>query len=448
MLHLLGRIDANFLAQIADVVVDGFPQVSADAPGEASSDATAPDQPIQGLLQPPTRSSDRMRFPVDLLVGSAAAELEPSQDSGSGGVNEEEDSSPIPHHSSSSSSYTSPLKDHLLDHMYFASPLSAQFEEEVATISPPLDISLLSNDLMANVGADIEMESIPVDDHSGKRIGRDRGNCKRSEHMREKSARGKRSKGWKETEKEKEARTRRAEAMKRRRRDSSSSSEETVSAAETDSAYDSPTSAFPASPSVSSSSPPPPASPRSSSSQLYNNRSSPMLSSTSKSASSPLPSTDGDRNDLELLQKNNISANSTAFRSDNHSICNSSDGGSNCKSDEEENFGSTLDLDLLNSLLTKDILDEMGQVILDKDLGSAGESEKTSSVSDGSSSRAATDRLGNNDAGDGDSDGDGDLFAGIFGEFTLDASDGGLLNDFDSTEWESTFNEFFPQLNI
>merc|ERR1719259_33088 len=157
---------------------------------------------------------------------------------------------------------------------------------------------------MANVGADIEMESIPVNDHCGNRIGPDRGNCKRSEHMREKSARGKRSKGWKETEKEKEARTRRAEAMKRRRRDSSSSSEETVSAAETDSAYDSPTSAFPASPRLSSS-------------QLYNNRSSPMLSSTSKSASSPLPSTDGDRNDLELLQKNNISANSTAFRSDN-----------------------------------------------------------------------------------------------------------------------------------
>jgi len=447
MLHLLGRIDANFLAQVADVVVDGFPQVSANASGEASPDAAALDQPIQGLLQPPTPCSDGMRFPADLLVGSAAAELEPGQDSGGRGVNEEEYEDGSQYPKISSSSTPPPPKDHLLDHMYFASPLSAQFEEEVATISPPhLDISLLSNDLMANVGADLEMESIPVEGDCGKNLGRDRGN--RRDVATEKVTRGKRSKGWKETAKEKEARTRRAEKSKRRRRDSSSSSEETVSAAETDSAYDSPTSACPTSPSSSSSSSPPPsASPKSS--QPKFNRSSPMLSSTCLSVTSPSPSlTNGDGNDFELRQKNDIiSVNSKAFLSDNSSSFDAFSGEGaeqHQREEEEEEFGSTLDLDLLNSLLTKDILDEMGQVILDKDLGNSSKPEKiTSSMSDSGSLDSATDRLGYNDAGD-----DGDLFAGIFGDLKMGASDGAILNDFDSTEWESTFNEFFPQLNI
>jgi len=74
-----------------------------------------------------------------------------------------------------------------------------------------------------------------------------------------------------------------------------------------------------------------------------------------------------------------------------------------------ESLTTTLDLDLLNSLLTKDILNDMGQVIFN-DLEGQGE-ENYHEVNR-----------------------------------PLDDNSAELLNAFDSCDWEETFREFFPEL--
>jgi len=103
-----------------------------------------------------------------------------------------------------------------------------------------------------------------------------------------------------------------------------------------------------------------------------------------------------------------------------------------------------LDLDLLNSLLTKDILDDMGQVILDDDLEESTAKSTTMLCADGGGSSEASD-LCNSDCDD-----DEDVFAGLLGgDFKMAdiSGDVNILSNFDSVEWESTFNEFFPQLS-
>jgi len=373
MLHLLGRIDAYFLAQVADVVVDGCEEVTIDASREASADASAFDQSIDGLLQPPTPSPlGGMRFPIiGDLVGSATAELESSQDSGSRGVSEwKEDNDdgfsslsprPIPHDSPPSPPH------HLLDHMYFASPPSAAQEEIIETIFPS-DILDRSSEL-GDVAA---FEEKPT----GKWV----------------AVQGKDSKA-----KAKKARRRKPREMatrrKRSRRDSSSS-ETTISAAETDSAYDSPTS---------------------------------ILSPSSVSASpKPALSSHGPADDSPILSS--TISKQPDIRSQLPSVS------SSVNADEE--LGSTLDLDLLNSLLTKDILDEMGQVILDKSLESS-EKEQLRSSEDADSQSDGAISFGTGSEDD-------DVFAGIFDDSKMADAGNKILDDFDSDGWESTFNELFP----
>lgn len=113
----------------------------------------------------------------------------------------------------------------------------------------------------------------------------------------------------------------------------------------------------------------------------------------------------------------------------------------------------TLDLDLLNSLLTKDILDDMGQVILDENL-----TEKSTLKADGTS--ASNDdwfQKQNDLKKDDDVD---DILTSVFhaNAFSADDTIGDLLQtnalsddedlvkNFDSGDWESTFNECFQQL--
>lgn len=367
MLHLLGRIDADFLAQVADVVIDGCEEVTIDASREASADASAFDQSIDGLLQPPTLSPlGGMRFPIiGDLVGSATAELESSQDSGSRGVSEwKEDNDgfssslfprPIPHDSSPSPQH------HLLDHMYFASPPSAAYEEIIETIFPSdiLDRSSESGDVVA-------FEEKPT----GKWV----------------AVQGKDSKA-------KKARRRKPREMATRRsRRDSSSSETTISAVETDSAYDSPTS---------------------------------ILSPSSVSASPKALSSHGPADDSPILSS--TISKQPDIRSQLPSVS------SSVNADEE--LGSTLDLDLLNSLLTKDILDEMGEVILDKSLESS-EKEQLRSSEDADSQSDSTISFGT-----GSED---DVFVGIFRDSKMADVGNKILDDFDSDGWESTFNELFP----
>jgi len=113
----------------------------------------------------------------------------------------------------------------------------------------------------------------------------------------------------------------------------------------------------------------------------------------------------------------------------------------------------TLDLDLLNSLLTKDILDDMGQVILNEDL-----TETATLKADGASA-SNDDSVGKRNDLKGDDDVE-DLLASVFHANVLSADDTiadlfqtntltddeDLVENFDSGDWESTFNECFQEL--
>ena len=335
-------------------------------------------------MQPPAPLGG-MRFPVlGDLVGTEAAELESGQDNASRGVRKTLAEDPA---GSCSVSFPSPHsspspQDHLLDHMYFAAPPSAAQEEVVETIFPSdiLDFSSEMDDVVA-VGDKPTAALVTVESKdSGVKKGR----------MKEKKTRRRQSAN--------------ATMKRKRSRKDSSSSETTLSAAETDSAYDSPDSV--SSPSSSSSS-----------------------SSSSPSPKPALSSSNG-LSDLSPL----LSSTSSFHQPDIASPLRSSA----TSADVEDDLASTLDLDLLNSLLTKDILDEMGQVILDNGFESSAKEKPRSSDEDGPSDDAVSLQCGSESE---------DVFAGIFGDFqTVDVGDKSILNEFDSDEWESTFNEFFPML--
>jgi len=108
------------------------------------------------------------------------------------------------------------------------------------------------------------------------------------------------------------------------------------------------------------------------------------------------------------------------------------------KKEEEErdsirDWGSTLDLDLLDSLLSKDILNDMGQVILNNEL--------TAKCGDNDDVKSDT----SFNLSGGEYNFEYDLFEGLFAENKL-KDDDDLIRNFDSSDWESAFTELFPQL--
>lgn len=400
MLHLLDRLDDDFLAQIADVIVgesgEGEPkQKSAISSGEATLAAAAHDQPVAPQLLSSTASG---RGRGDQLVGSAATKLESGQDNGCQGLNTWIPlSGALVASLSPSGAFNAPLspsgafaapvsstlspKHHLLDHMY-ACPEPANFEDVIILDSNKDDNeNPLTNDLSLTTQSILPGNDECADFPIPKRL-----------HQ-----------------------TKDVNARARKRKSSASS----VTSMIADSAYDSPSASSP------------PASPTSSSL---------TSSSPTTCSSSPIRGSSSLAQTKSLSHQNQTAANqfqpsrtgslpSTSVLSITRGAL---DEGNDSSSGDE--LASTLDLDLLDSLLSKDILNDMGQVILNEELTmtKCGEDDD-----DEEESSERFDLFGSEDGND-------DLFAGLFGDALKDEDD--LVKDFDTSDWESTFNELFPQL--
>jgi len=428
MFHLLGGLDAHFLSQITDVIIsESAPEeVSIDATGEATANSVASGQPVHGDLLPSTSSSEDAEFlHAHPMVGSPTAKLESGEgDRGRSLILDpstvlenqvdviDQQSSSTP---SSSRLILNPfplINDHLLDHAYFACPQPMRFEEVASSTSDVLNANLtFVNPANISQTDSTNLSDIPIF---------------------ESAVTATVTRGLKLID---------TSPTKRERRDSSNSSIATHSADEHDSAYDSPH----ASPSF--------ASPLSS--PLWSS----VASSTSEKVSSKNTSTHRHKRQefqrgrrpkakpsiIETPSSDSLSSPSKdCMKETNRKSPQVLDGESDAVGDLDNS--TTLDLDLLNSLLTKDILDDMGQVILNHDLGDT--TTEMLLPNDAGSSCSTVSDLCNSDDYIGDDS--GDIFAGIFGDFNLSDGKGGgnnILDSFDGDDWESTFNDFYRQLN-
>lgn len=344
MLELFGGADADFLAQVEDVLLQ---QPVNDGGGEATAAAAASAE--RGCSQLPTSSSgNSMRGPS--LVGPTATELEPSQGQHRGCMMEDslsglEDTLHLASLHKTIDDKLQVVPDPLKDHMYFSFPITPY--EEVVASSP-----LLSSPLNSILNPSSQS---PITSH--------------------------------------------IPSLPSRARRRSASSFSTVSAASApDSAYDSCLESSNDKKCESSMSDDSNVSCNDSFADSFFNF--PTTDSTLLS-----PSHKSSTNDLTMARN---TASSEIRDTDDCQLSTIKDD-RRPSTESTESLTTTLDLDLLNSLLTKDILNDMGQVIFN-DVEGRGEEN----------------------------------YPEVNG--SLDDNSAELLNAFDSCDWEETFREFFPEL--
>lgn len=348
MLHLLAHLDADFVSQVADIILQ-----APDDAGEATFAATPPGQPVQQLFPP--------NSPVgvgedEVLVGSAAAKLESGANIVGASIG---DASAATCAAAAAKKVPAP-PDHLFDHVYASQPF---YEEEIVT-SPLLRDEDGEEDISTYFNEENAKEIINFEDKPKRRLIRSRRESESS---------------------------------------LSTVSAETRNNYDDDSAYESPppsTSLLPASPAATS---------RahaftfadSTLRDCQRSRQGPRRYRRRKNDEDPFLNV----NELFSPSPTSSSSSSSPFLIDD-------------TEEETEKELSTLDFDLLDSLLTKDILNDSGQVILNEDW-----------------------------RGGGDGDGGGELKTDLENAFDeCDDSEADLIKCFDSDDWESTFKEFFPQL--
>jgi len=377
MFHLLDRFDDDFLAQIADVIVgesgQGEPKETTFSPGEAPSFAASYDQPVAPQLLPPKAAR---QGGVDQLVGSSTTELESGEDISGQGLN------------------TTEALDAPASLPVLATPLFTM--KAVAPVSRFLSPKnhLLDHMYACPEPANFD-EPIIYDNNLDKyeiQLTNDLSLTTPTDIFQDDE-----SSDLSIPERLHPTR----DITSRKRKSSVTSASSTSAKIEIDSAYGSPSATSP------------PASPVANTSPLRDSFT--QVKNITHSRHSKA-------NQLQLPNTADVTINFDVQDESDSSL--SRDG------------ISRLDLDLLDSLLTKDILNDMGQVILNEDLMTT----MTTNDDIGSDSSSGCIELF------GSEDGKDDFFAGLFGGVDGASEDEDLVKDFDTTDWESTFNELFLQL--
>lgn len=405
MLHLLDSIDDDFLAQIEDVIVGhSRPEKpkSVEPSGEAIDVAATHEEPVPRQLL----SSTQSQKPVDgRLVGTPTTELESGEDIGRcQGLNFFESGQNQVIFGAATATpafeFESP-RAHLLDHVY-ACPEPASFED-------------------VNFGDDDEAESNDFDNRKTDDdfIPLDNDFLLQND----------------EPTYIPEVPTKNIFKARKKRKMSESSSALTTSGVATtdaDSAYDSPSPAYqPSSPPASPALRSPTLSPRTSASSRRSSQNlSPDRSSASASSSSNPPTPVTTPSHFRKISASKDSYSTFGGVDEKYSSFTAPK-----ENDLTNDWGSTLDFDLLDSLLSKDILNDMGQIILN-DVESKKLKEEVEDISEvGVDGHVGVDGF------------EDEFFSSLFGkDVEEDHDDANLVNDVSSDDWESTFNELFPQL--